>query len=803
MRFRTSNALTAIATAVTLALGAQTASAATGDPVLINEVLASHTGTDDTEYVELFGLPGTTLEGLSLIVVEGDSSGAGTIDRRLDFEASDILGSNGFYLIGNPVGLAANYGVVPNIEVEDNYLENSSLTVALVETASISGDSVSGDEVVLDAVGIDDGGNGDMFFFAAPVIGPDGDFFPAGVRRAVDGVDTDAASDWLISDFNLGADNTPTGGDTSPTPPPIAATIMEIQGAGHLSPLEGKNVLTTGIVTAVDSNGFYIQDPDGDGNDATADGLFVFTGAAPATQSGDLVEVTGPVTEYIPGGASTGNLSTTEIDAAELTVLSVGNRLPEPVRIGGPLGRKPPTANIDDDAFASFDPDSDGLDFYESLEGMRVEIVQPVSVSGRNRFGEIYTLAGGGWIPFATGRSLRGTINIGPDDFNPERVQIQLDSGILPGFDLVVDTGVRLTDVTGVVGYSFGNFEVYPTEPFSELFARTPRPETSRLSPTRHQLTVASYNVLNLDPKIEEGQSSSNTDDDVGNGRFAAIAGQIVDNLRAPDIVALQEVQDNNGAEPGTVAADETLQLLVDEIANQSGIRYEYIDNPFIGDNTSGGQPNGNIRVAFLYNPERVHLVAGTVATIGDPEDQQINPDNPFYDARLPLIATFELNGQTITVVNNHFSSKSGSKPLFGMAQPADQRQEDPAVNGSLDERRAQADAVLAHVDGILGNDPDAKVIVLGDFNEFEFVSPLKTLEQSLVNLTNRLLPNERYSYIFDGNSQSLDHILVTPNLSRWAQFDVVHVNAEYAETPQRASDHDPLLVRLPLFRGR
>jgi hypothetical protein len=184
--------------------------AATGDPVLINEVLASHTGTDDTEYIEFFGIPGAPLDGLSLIVVESDNiASLGNIDRRIDFGPTDLIGANGFYLVGNPAGLSANYGVSPNLEIGNNFLENSSMTVALVETSSLSGSSVTSSEVVLDAVGITDGGAGDTFFFGASVIGPDGSFFPAGVRRVTDGVDTDIAADWVISDFFLGPDNTP------------------------------------------------------------------------------------------------------------------------------------------------------------------------------------------------------------------------------------------------------------------------------------------------------------------------------------------------------------------------------------------------------------------------------------------------------------------------------------------------------------------------------------------------------------------------------------------------------------------
>lgn len=581
--------------------------------------------------------------------------------------------------------------------------------------------------------------------------------------------------------------------------------IYAIQGEGHASPLVGESVATSGIVTAVDTNGFYLQDPAGDGNDATSDGIFVFTGSAPGVAVGDEVEVSGTVSEFTPGGAATRNLSTTQISGeVDVEVVSSGNQLPAAVILGA-NGRTPPTQLISDDQFTNaagspFEPETEGLDFYESLEGMRVTVEDAIAVSPTNRFGEIVTLANRG--ENATGLSDRGTINISPDDFNPERIQIQYDRGILPDFDLPqVDVGAQLGDVTGVVGYSFGNFEVNFTAAFVPT-ASTLEPEISELSGTDDQLTIATYNVLNLDPNVEDvalvdDNDPGEIDDDLGDGRFDAIAAHIATNLNTPDILALQEVQDNNGAEiTDVIAADETLQLLIDKIAELSGIDYAFIDNPFIGNETSGGQPGGNIRNAFLYNPERVSLVEGSVSTLIDPTDQQTNPDNPFYETRPPLVATFEFEGEAITLVNNHFSSKGGSAPLFGQVQPSVDLQNDPTVNGGVDQRLAQAQVVKAFVDDRLADDRNAKVVVLGDLNEFEFISPLETLEQSLVNLTETLPANERYSFIFEGNSQSLDHILVSGALAANAELDAVRVNTEFAD---QASDHDPLLVSLSL----
>ncbi|OZH51410.1 hypothetical protein AFK68_31215 [Hydrocoleum sp. CS-953] len=771
---------------------------------VINEVFVSHAGVDDTEFIEIFGTPGTSLDGLSFIAVEGDSFGPGTIDAQFDFDSTHTIGDNGFFLIGNPTGLANNYAVAPNVEISSNFLENSSSTFALVETGSISGTSVTDNEVVIDTVALTDGDAGDTFFFDAPVIGPDGSFFPAGARRVTDGVDTDTVSDFVISDFFLGADNTPTagtfdhgGGGEEPT----LTAIYDIQGAGHTSALEGQAVTTTGIVTAVDSNGFYLQDPTGDGDIATSDALFVFTGSAPGVNVGDELQVDGTVSEFTPGGTSTRNLSTTQISGATVTNLSSGNALPDAVIIGSG-GRVPPTENIDDDAFASFDPITDGIDFFESLEGMRVTAQNVVAVAPTNRFGEIFTVVDDG--VGATGISDRGTLNISPNDFNPEKVQIDEDSGVFD-FDFPnVNVGDSLGNVTGVVSYGFGNFEILPTEDFtSNITSANLQPEVSSIVGSSDRLTVASYNVLNLDPVVEDinlvdDNDPRDVDDDIGNGRFDAIADQVVNNLNAPDIIGLQEIQDNTGAEinDGVTSASLTLQTLVDAISAAGGPTYQFIDNTFITDGASGGQPGGNIRNAFLYNHARVDLVDGSVQTIGDQ-----NPGSAFAGARLPLVADFEFNGQEVSVVSNHFSSKGGSAPILGIEQPFDARQEDVTVNGSLDERQAQANAVQGFVADALTADPNANLVVLGDFNEFEFVSPLDTLEQNLTNLTETeiLDEDERYTFIFQGNSQSLDHILVSDSLNEGAEFDIVNVNSEFAETSQRASDHDPLIVSLNL----
>lgn len=574
------------------------------------------------------------------------------------------------------------------------------------------------------------------------------------------------------------------------------AKIYEVQGASHTSPLKGSTLSVTGVVTAVASRGFYLQDPSGDGNAATSDAVFVFTSSKPDVKVADKVLVSGLVSEFIPGGPRTANLATTQIVATEssgVSVLSSDNSLPEPVVIGtqrtAENARLVPTGHIDDDAFTSFDVATDALDFYESLEGMLVTLRDPVTVSTTSRVGELWVVPDNG-----KGSDLgpRGALPIEDGDFNPERIQIDVDKTI---FDTKVPDmaiGTRLSSVTGVLSYNYGSYEVIPTRDFMVTKASTLEPMTTQYGPTARfspQVKVATLNTLNLDP----------TD---GVKKYAQMAAIIVRNLRKPDIVALQEIQDANGKEEGgTISAALTLQLLVNAISRDTSCTwlwpcptYAFLDNSFIADNTSGGQPGANIRTAYLYRVDRLEVVPGSVNSVVDAMSQQTDKANPFYRSRLPLAVRFRqlATSRSFEMINVHFSSKGGSKPLFGALQPADKRQEDALVNGSVDRRVRQARAVRDYI----AAKPAAerrRVIVTGDFNEFEFVSPLKTLETTGLTLMTKLIPRGmRYSYIFKGNAQVLDHFLVGEDFAESAKVEIVHTNTEF---PHPVSDHDPVVA--------
>jgi predicted extracellular nuclease len=736
--------------------------------VFINEIHYDNTGSDAGEFVEITGPSGTDLSGWQLVFYNGSSS---VLSPYATIDLSGVLSDDtdtgyGFTTInhsgiqnGSPDGMAlvnSVGAVVQFLSYEGSFVANSgvaagmsSVDIGVAETSS----TTVGQSIQLQGSGTQDT-----------------DFvWVANRNQTVNALNLKQSLNG--SDIGNGDDND--NGHTD------ILAIYEIQGAAHASAYEGQQVTTRGVVTATDYNAVFIQDVLGDGDDATSDAIYLYTGSGHGLQVGDAVRVNGVVSEYYPGGSTSGNLSITQFSRPDITVESQDNGLPDPVLIGN-NGRVVPNKIIDDDLLANFDPQQDAIDYFESLEAMLVKVEDAVAVSPTNKYGEIFTLANNGIG--GTGRNARGGITIQPDDFNPERVQIDFDDGIHDLF-VNVNSGDRLGDITGVVGYSYGNFEVYPTEDFLRDEGHL-QPEVTELTHQHEgQLTVASYNVLNLDPNDEDG------DQDVADGRFTRLAQQIVSSLKSPDIIALQEIQDSSGVtDDGVVDAELTLQMLVGAIREAGGPNYEYIDNPPVN-NQDGGQPGANIRVAYLYNPEHVEPDMTSVTKL---TDEDVSDGDAFEASRKPLYVRFESAGEEIHLINNHFSSKGGSTPLFGEVQPP--------VNGSEEQRVAQARVVNGFVAALQEEDPEAKVIVLGDLNEFNFMPPVIALKGEdtprLVNMTESLPVEERYTYHYQGNAQALDHILVTHGLAEHAEYDVAHLNTEFYDA---VSDHDPVVLRLQL----
>lgn len=762
--------------------------------VFINELHYDNTGTDANEGIEIAGPAGTDLTGWSIDLYNGNG---GTVYNTQSLNGVIADQQNGFGTLsltypvngiqnGSPDGIALinnNSNVVQFLSYEGVFTAVGGPANGL--TSTDIGVRETGSEPL--GQSLQRAGSGSVYE----------DFtWNTPATNTYNAINTGQT-------FTGASGGTGTSGGTGASGGTAGTTrIHDIQGAAHVSPLAGQTVdRVPGIVTAVRSNGFYLLDPNPDANDATSEGVFVFTSSAPRVSIGDSVLVSGTVSEFRPGGSSTtnNNLSTTQIGGnPTITNLSSGNALPVATILGNG-GRTIPTTVIEDDATGNvetsgtFDPTQDGIDFYESLEGMLVQVNNAVAVGPTSDFGEIPVLADNGTN--ASTRTARGGIVIQPGDFNPERIII--DDAIITTEPQVNVSDTFNGSITGVIDYSFSNFKLLNTAPLPSVTSGGLTKEATTLTGSADQLTMASFNVENLDPSD-------------GAAKFGNLASLIVNNLKSADIISLEEVQDNNGpTNDSVVDANQTYQTLIDAIAKAGGPTYEYRQiNPV--DDQDGGEPGGNIRVGFLFNPNRVDFVdrpGGTSTTNttvnsgnfgtelsaspGRLIDTDLSNGDAFANSRKPLVGEFLFNGNTVFAIGNHFNSKGGDQPLFGRFQP-------PTLTSEA-QRLQQAEIVNDFVESILATDPSANVAVLGDLNDFQFSQPIATLKgDDLSNLIDTLPLNEQYTYVFEGNSQVLDHILVSDNLQGLAaaEIDVVHLNAEEAD---QVSDHDPLVSRFTL----
>ena len=609
---------------------------------------------------------------------------------------------------------------------------------------------------------------------------------------------------------NMSADHTFSFGTEA-----LSLQIGEVQGASHTSPYSGRAVDVEGVVIAERGSNVWLQDPTPDADTATSEGILVFGSVvANAVVVGDLVRVRGTVTEFRPGctpscsatSSAFDNLTITEIAAPGLSATKLGTESLPAATVIGSGGRVPPNQVIEDDASSGnvetsgdFDPAQDGIDFYETLESMLVQVSNAVVVGPRNSFGEILVLADDG--AGAGIRTTRGGIvirDVDPNpagdyrsgDFNPER--IMLDDLLMATPSVDVADGFT-TAPTGVMTYDFANFKIAVTNTLMAVDGGLEREATR--APFDWEIVVGTYNVENLDP----------TD-----GSFARHADLIVNHLRSPDLLAIEEIQDNNGATNDAVTdASVTWNTLIAAIQAAGGPVYEYRQIDPV-DDQDGGEPGGNIRVGFLFRTDRglsfIDRPGGdsttpttVIDTAAGPQlsssPGRVDPMNPaFNSSRKPLAGEFRMHGKKVFVIANHFSSKGGDDPLFGRFQPP-QRSSEVA-------RHAQAQVVNDFVDEIKAADRNANVIVLGDINDFEFSQTVNILEGGVLSSLMDTLPQpERYSFVFEGNSQVLDQILVSNNMlgSYPLEYDPVHVNSEFAD---QASDHDPQVARID-FRRR
>jgi predicted extracellular nuclease len=567
--------------------------------------------------------------------------------------------------------------------------------------------------------------------------------------------------------------------------------IHDIQGIQHRSPYENRVVSgVPGVVTAASTNGIWVQDASPDADNRTSEGIFLFSPSA-RPPVGTAVLFSGAVSEFKAAGWGPESLSLTEMFRP--TVTAGAAVTPIAPTVIGQGGRVPPNRVIDNDSTGDvdtnpiFDPQQDGIDFHESVEGMLLQFNNAVATGPSNNFGEVSIIGDDG--RFAGLRTRRGGVIVQKDDFNPERFILDDVIGETPS---TANVGDKLsTPIVAVGDYSFDNFKYYP---LTDATATGALQREVTEDPRSSEMAVGTFNVENLSPNDPPA-------------KFTALARTLIDNLKSPDLVAIEEIQDNDGTLGTTnspvVDASVTWNLLIAAIAAQGGPAYRYTQIDPVA-HQDGGAPGGNIRQGFLYRTDRglafVSRPGGTSTNSTEVvrtrrgaqltfSPGRIEPtDTAFNTSRKPLAAEFTWKGKTVIAIANHFNSKGGDLPLFGHFQPPERvtetqrHQQATIVNGfARDIQRAE----------LLNN-----TIVLGDINDFEFSRTVEILQGfQLLDLYYLLPRNERYSYVFEGNSQALDHILVSPALLLpFPEYDSVHVNSEFHD---QQSDHDPQVARL------
>lgn len=575
----------------------------------------------------------------------------------------------------------------------------------------------------------------------------------------------------------------PLGQDAAPSScSPAEIAIHDVQGIGHRSPFDGVAVSVCGVVTAVTNDGFFLQqDLVDDGDPRTSEALFVRSHDF-AVALGDEISAGGAIREQ---ASSSSDLPITEMVAQALR--RVGTLAsPAPIRLGS-RGWRVPSGAVDSNP-TTFEPRTDAADFYESIESMRVAVDDAVVVGASRISGEIVVLAD---PDRSAPRTSRGGLLAAIGDENPERIVV------MPGAGVEVanaDVGDRFDGrIDGVIGYGDGEYVLIATSPMPAVVRGAEPAGSSTLAGATDSITVASYNVHNLSL--------------LDAVRLDAVAAQVVARLGSPDVIALQEIEDDDGSGTKTLSADKTLAAIVSAILENGGPEYGAFDIAPTQEDADGGSPHSNIRPAFLYRTDRIGFFprssSSTEANVGStssgalivPNPARLAPSEPVWQgSRKPLVGQFCFNDHLMTFIDVHLRSRLGDDPLFGARQPP--------LSPSETARIAQTDVVASFIEGIRSAELEALVVVLGDFNDDPFSQSVTRLTQAmLTNALDGVTEANRYTYNYRGNSHAFDQVLLTPEVAAQAAADIVHTNADFAEG-SRVSDHDPVVVRFSVPAG-
>ncbi len=569
----------------------------------------------------------------------------------------------------------------------------------------------------------------------------------------------------------------------------VTHLISDVQGDGTATPLAGATVTVEGVITgdyrlatASGYRGFYLQDPTGDPTDARSDGIFVFAANAnPAVAIGDLVKVTGPASEF------NGQTQITASSDAAYELVTAAAGVPAPVVL----------------------PNSVVGAAREAYEGMLVTPEDAYLSSSHQlyNFGTLW-LGVGGLAVKATETTDAGDAALAIAAANranrllvDDGYSIQISNGAHPGgqpyfqTDTVVRNGDRFVSPAGgmILGWGFDDWRLQPQRPLSD----TAPAEYAALEPTWESLnprtdspidvggdfSVGAFNVFNYFTTFGGDARGADSPE-----AFAVQQSKIVTAINAldADVVGLMEIENSVklGEEP-----DEALANLVDALnAASAPGTWDFVPTP---DALLDAATTDFITNAIIYKPATATPVGDSFADI----------DETVWDiAREPIAQTFDVDGKVVTVVANHFKSKS--PPSGGGTEPAD-------LQGFFNTERVEQATSLVDFVGTITADPakSTDVLLVGDFNSYHEEDPSQVLTGAgLVDL----VPDytDEYTYTFDGELGSLDHVYATPTLvPNITGTDVWTINspewsdrgyefgAAEAGTPFRSSDHDPVKV--------
>jgi hypothetical protein len=577
--------------------------------------------------------------------------------------------------------------------------------------------------------------------------------------------------------------------------------IYTIQGSGPITPIPG-TVTTQGVVVGdfegtAAASGFYLQDLSGDGDAATSDGIFVYTGSSDLVSVGQVVRVTGYARERFNQTTLNGsNSNTSAVPAAN--IVQCGSGSVEPIDVTMP--------------FAS-------LDFPERYEGMLVRFPQSLVIAeyfNYDRFGEIVLSLPlpGEMRPFtgtaidepgapANGRTFANSLRrITLDDAQSAQnpATLRHPNGLPFTLDNRFRGGDTVQNAVGVLGYDFNLYRIVPTGP-ADYAAVNPRPAAPE--PVGGSLRVAAMNTLNyfITPDYPTGNPLDNKCGPLNNVECRGWDSDQVDELTRQrtkllaalagldaDIIGLNELENSTGVEP-----------LADIVAGLPG--YAYINTGTIGTDA--------IKVGLIYRTAKV-------APVGEFQILDSTVDSRFIDTKSrPVLAqSFQdlSTGGIFTVAVNHLKSKGSTCDDIGDFDAGDGQ-------GNCNGTRTLAAQALVDwlaTDPTGSGDPD--FIIMGDLNSYAMEDPITAIKSAgYTNLINHFQGTYAYSYTFDGQAGYLDHALANASLfpqvagaADWhinsdepdvldydTSFKPPSQDALYEPNSSRSSDHDPLVVGL------